>query len=153
MSRLSTILGCTFLTAIAHVAHADPLACSLDGYKAQSGLAATVTADTLTVQWNGDDGQELRARFALVEGRPTIRELSARPAAAGAWTSLAANVAPDYRITAGLRRMSNQQMTPLRGLGVELTDEIIDRYRWDAFWDAPLDLSAAANRSSNPPPA
>jgi hypothetical protein len=53
----------------------------------------------------------------------------------------------------GLRRMSNQQMQPLRGLGVELTSEIVDKYRWDPFWDAPLDLSPPSGRGGNPPPA
>ncbi len=49
--------------------------------------------------------------------------------------------------------MSNQQMTPLRGLGVELTDDIVDRFRWEPFWDAPLELSEPTGRQGNPPPA
>jgi hypothetical protein len=144
-------LPSVLLALFAASAHADPLACSLDRYRAQPGLSAAVTTETLTIQWSGDRNQELRARFALAGGTPTIQDLSARRAE-GAWNSLASNVVPEYRVTSGLRRMSNQQMAPLRGLGVELTDDIVDRYRWDPFWDAPLDLSAASNRSSNPPP-
>jgi hypothetical protein len=51
--------------------------------------------------------------------------------------------------------MSNQQIQPLRGLGVEITPEIIDDKKWDAFWDAPLDLNpqAGTGRGGNPPPA
>jgi len=46
--------------------------------------------------------------------------------------------------------MSNQQMAPLRaGLGVELTSEVVDKYRWSRFWDAPLDLSAPSGRGGN----
>jgi hypothetical protein len=153
MRRSSTAFICAWLAASASVVYADPLACGLDGYKAQPGLGATQSADTLTVQWAGEAGQELRMQFGVAQGTPTIQDLSARRSGAAAWTSLATNAAPDYRVTGGLRRMSNQQMAPLRGLGVELTDEIVDRYRWDPFWDAPLDLSPAANRSSNPPPA
>src|SRR5262249_45910099 len=73
----------------------------------------------------------------------------------GSWETLAANVTPDFRVTSGLRRMSSQQIAPLRGLGVELTPEIVDRFRWEPFWDAPLDLSipAPGGRGGNPPPA
>ena len=42
--------------------------------------------------------------------------------------------------------MSNQQIPPLRGLGVELTNEIVDKYRWDPFWDAPLTSPARWTR-------
>lgn len=133
-------------------AAADPLSCTLDRYRAQPGLTATIASDALTIQWSGDRTQELRARFVLENGTPTIAELAVRKAG-GAWGVVASNAVAEYRVTTGLRRMSNQQMAPLRGLGVELTDDIVDTYRWDPFWDAPLDLGAAANRSSNPPPA
>ena len=33
-------------------------------------------------------------------------------------------------VITGLRRMSNQQMAPLVGLGVDLTNEIVDKHRW-----------------------
>ncbi len=131
---------------------AEPLSCSLAGYRAQPGLTATSANGALAVQWNGDSGQELRVRFILAQGTPTIEELAVRKGR-GAWGVVASNVVADYRVTTGLRRMSNQQMTPLRGLGVDLSSDIVDTYRWDPFWDAPLDLGAAANRSSNPPPA
>ena len=104
------------------VARADPMSCSLDGYRAQPGLAASQANDVLTIQWAGDRNQELRLRFALVSGTPTIQELAIRKAR-GTWGVVAANVVPDYRVMSGLRRMSNQQMQPLRGLGVELTGD------------------------------
>ena len=69
-----------------------------------------------------------------------MRSLFDRRADSG--TRLAPNFTPEYRIVSGLRRMTNQQMVPLRGLSVPLTSEIVDKYKWDAFWDAPLDLSA-----------
>ncbi len=131
---------------------AEPLSCSLSGYRAQPGLTASLANGALALQWSGDRGQELRARFVLASGTPTIEELAVRKAG-GTWGVVASNVVADYRVTTGLRRMSNQQMAPLRGLGVDLTDDVVDTYRWDPFWDAPLELGAAANRSSNPPPA
>lgn len=151
MARL-VLTAALLLLLPAASASADPLSCSLTGYSAQPGLTATQGGDTLTLQWRGDRNQELRLRFVLLDGTPTIQELAVRRAG-GAWGAVASNVSADYRVTTGLRRMSNQQMAPLRGLGVALTDSVIDTYRWDPFWDAPLDLGAAANRSSNPPPA
>jgi hypothetical protein len=140
------------ITLAPALVRADPMSCALDGYRAQSGLAASQANDVLTLQWAGDRNQELRLRFTLVSGTPTIRELAVRKAG-GTWGIVAANVAPDYRVMSGLRRMSNQQMQPLRGLGVELTSDIVDKYRWDPFWDAPLDLSPPSGRGGNPPPA
>ena len=133
-------------------AWADPLTCDFAGYKATSDLNASVANNTLTVAWSGDRNQDLRMRFAIASGTPTIEELAVRKRG-GTWNVLAANVTPDFRVISGLRRMSNQQMAPLRGLGVELTPEIVDKYRWEPFWDAPLDLSAPSGRGGNPPPA
>jgi hypothetical protein len=49
--------------------------------------------------------------------------------------------------------MTNQQLEPLRGLKVELTPEIVAKYKWDAFWDAPLNLDPPPARGGNPLPA
>ena len=148
---MKAVLACCLVLAAAP-AYADPLTCTLTGYKAQSGLSAAVADNVLTLTWDGERGQELRLRFALVAGAPTIQELAVRKGG-GAWGVLASNAIADFRVVSGLRRMSNQQMTPLRGLGVALTDEIVDRFRWDPFWDAPLDLAEPGGRSGNPPPA
>ena len=115
------------------------MACSLTGYKAAPGLTAAVTGDTLAVTWDGAKSQQLRLRFEIAGGTPTIRELAIRRTG-GTWTPLASNVTPEFRIVSGMRRMSNQQMQPLRALGVEITPDVVDRERWEAFWDAPLDV-------------
>ena len=81
-----------------------------------------------------------------------MRELAIRRAE-GVWTTLATNVTPEFRVTSGVRRISNQQLAPLRGLGVKLTADIIDRFRWEPFWDAPLDLDSPVGSGGNPPPA
>src|SRR3954447_23530328 len=140
-------LGCT-----ATASWADPLTCDLSAYQATAGLTAAVANNALTVTWAGDRNQELRIRFGVSAQTPTIEELAARKRG-GAWSVLAANVTPDFRVVSGLRRMSNQQMAPLRGLGVELTPAIVGEYRWEPFWDAPLDLAAPSGRGGNPPPA
>ena len=128
------------------------MSCALDGYRAQAGLTASQANDVLTLQWTGDRNQELRLRFTLVSGTPTIAGTRGSQAGRRLGRRGGQRV-PDYRVMSGLRRMSNQQMQPLRGLGVELTNEIVDKYRWDPFWDAPLDLSAPSGRGGNPPPA
>ena len=115
------------LTLLASAAHADPMSCALDSVRAQPGLTVWQAGDVLTVQWDGDRNQQLRMQFALRQGTPTIHELAVRrPGSTGGWGVVAADAIPDYRVISGLRRMSNQQMAPLRGLGVDLTTEIVD---------------------------
>jgi len=132
-------------------AGAQTLVCNMNNYKPVPGLSAAIASNVLTVTWDGDRSQSLRLRFGIVNGAPTIQELAVKKGAAS-WGVLATNAAPEFRVVSGLRRMSNQQMAPLRGLGVELTPEVVDKYRWDPFWDAPLDLSTPAGRIGNPPP-
>ena len=131
------------------------VACDLSAYKAAPGLTAAKDGNSLVLTWSGDVNQEVRLRLTVVSGTPTVEELAVRHAPS-AWSVLAKNATPDYQVTTGLRRMSNQQLEPLRGLGVNITQEVLDKYRWDPFWDAPLDLSPpprGAGASGNPPPA
>src|SRR4029077_13642459 len=57
---------------------ADPLACNLSAYTVTPGLAAAVAGETLTVTWDGAKSQELRLRFGIDGGTPTIRDLAIR---------------------------------------------------------------------------
>ena len=50
---------------------ADAVKCDMSQYKAASGLTASVEPDALVVAWNGENNQELRARFAIESGTPT----------------------------------------------------------------------------------
>jgi len=118
---------------------ADPLSCDLNAYKALPGLGATLSGDVLTVQWEGDRGQEVRLRFAVDNGAPVIRELAVRPKG-GQWAALATSATPEFTIVSGKRRMSHQQLEPLEGLGVKITPELLEKDKWEAFWDAPLDV-------------
>src|SRR5207245_6623538 len=48
------------------------------------------------------------------------------------------NLSPDYHVVSGIRRMATDQANPLRQAGIELTEDVINKNRWYAFWDAPL---------------
>jgi hypothetical protein len=121
------------------VALADAVKCDMSQYKAASGLTANVEQDALVVAWAGENNQELRARFAIDGGTPTVRELAVRKAG-GQWAPVGQNLTPEYHVVSGIRRMSVQQAEPLVGAGVELTPAVIEKNRWYAFWDAPLVL-------------
>src|SRR5262245_57494628 len=107
------VMTTLFSLAIASSASAQALQCNLSGYAASPGIAAGVTGDTLTVTWDGDQGQEARMRLTIVSGTPTIRDIAVRPRG-GAWKTAASNMTPDFRVTAGFRRVTEQQLQPLR---------------------------------------
>ncbi len=123
--------------AVASAAVADPLNCDLKAYKPSQGLTAVVDNDALVVQWTGDRGADLRMHLSIDRAAPVVRELAVRKAG-GQWGTLGQNLVPEFGVTSGLRRVSNQQLQPLTGLGVTITPEVMDREKWYAFWDAPL---------------
>ena len=133
---------------------ADPLTCTMTAYRSTPGLAAASANDMLTAIWNGDQGQELRLRLTVVAGVPTIHDIAVRPQARGDWKIVAAGLSPDYRVVTGRRRVTEQQLQPLRQLKIEITPSIIDSIKWDAFWDAPLNTEPLENTRLNaiPPP-
>ena len=56
-------------------------------------------------------------------------------------------------MVSGLRRLTNQQLDPLAGLGIKITPELLEREKWEAFWDAPLNIPGgdAAHNDCTPP--
>ncbi|MBI3047968.1 MAG: hypothetical protein HYY76_06615 [Acidobacteria bacterium] len=137
----------TALLVFISPAAADPLTCNLGEYRQTPGLTAASAGDVLTVTWDGDAGQQARLRLGLVSGAPTIQEIAVR--ARGDWQIVAAGLTPEYRVVTGLRRVTEQQLQPLRQLKVELTQTLIDQIKWDAFWDAPLNLEPIENTRTN----
>src|SRR6266576_2538491 len=137
MRVMTLLLGAAILFAKAGPAPPATLPCDLTEYKSSPGLTATVAQDQLVVTWRGERGAELRARYAIENGQPLVRDLAVRKAGA-AWTTLGENLTPEYQVVTGVRRMSIQQAEPLRAAGVELTPDVIAKNRWYAFWDAPL---------------
>jgi hypothetical protein len=136
-SLLVIVLG----FALSSRATAEPVRCDLTDYKASKGLTAVVADDLLVLSWQGDRGREVRMRLAVGEGRPVIRDLAIRSPATP-WAVLGENLAPEYHVVTGVRRMTTQQAAPLRAAGIEITDDVIDKNRWYAFWDAPLEIPA-----------
>ena len=125
------------LAGMAAALPGQELNCGMADYKAQDGLKAQVRAGVLEVTWQGERRDELRARFAIRGGQPLVQELAARQSG-GSWVVLGQNLSPEFEITSGVRRLSQQQMSPLQEMKVELTPEVVEREKWNAFWDAPL---------------
>lgn len=116
---------------------AAAVVCDLSQYKAGAGLAAAMDQNLLVVSWTGQGGTEMRARYAIDDGQPTVRDLAVRKTG-GQWGVLGQNLKPEVRVTSGIRRMSTQQADPLKAAGTFITPEVIAKNRWFAFWDAPL---------------
>jgi hypothetical protein len=113
------------------------LNCDMTAYKPQEGLKAQLHGATLELTWLGERREQLRAQFALRNGQPTVAELAARGNNAK-WIVLGKDLTPEFEITSGVRRLSEQQMAPLRELNTEFTPEVVEREKWNAFWDSPL---------------
>jgi hypothetical protein len=131
---------------------AQTATCNLSGYKAGPGLTAAVAGGTLTLTWDGDANQEVRMQLAIVSGTPTIEDLAVRRKG-GVWASVVTNATPEFRVVSGFRRATDQQIKPLQELGIAITPEVIDRIKWEAFWDAPLNIPGdeVAHGGSTPP--
>lgn len=143
--RKLRIMLCTLSLALAcHNAAAKP--CDFAEYKHMDGLEAQASRDELQFSWRGSGNQQLRASFAIRNGQPVVQELAAREGQ-GNWIVLGRNLVPEFEVTSGVRRMSEQQAAPLRALNIAITPEIIEREKWNAFWDAPLMIPG--NKSGN----
>ena len=119
------------------LAVAQSMTCNLRDYKAADGLKAEMRGGALELTWQGERGQTLRASLGVNGGQPVLRELAVEKN--GKWSVLGRDLAPEFRITSGQRRISAQQEVPLRQLGM-FTPDVIERQKWFAFWDAPLNV-------------
>src|SRR5262245_2845943 len=129
-ARLSSLIVILMCGLGCPVASAANLNCDLSQYQRLPGLTANVEMEALSVQWDGDSGQKLRAQFTIREGIPTVQELAFQPAA-GSWQILARNLTPEFGVTTGIRRTNH-------GLSEE--------NRWDVFWDTPLNRPSEVRR-------
>ncbi len=145
--RLASVLGAIAAPEL----FADALSCNLANYTATAGLTATVAQDVLTVTWTGAAGTELRARYVIDHGAPIVRELAAR-SAGGAWEVLGENLAPDFRVQTGRRRIDFAGLAPLKLLGVDTESRaIIEKQNWVSFWDAPFVVPGDPRRNVDIP--
>jgi len=156
----------------ASASYADPLTCNLSGYKPAAGLTAAVGNNALVVSWDGDTGAELRMRLGIDRGTPTIQELALRRRG-GQWSTLLSNVTPEFSVVSGMRRITQQQLRPdsIQALGGKLSPKVlelyakddgtwvdqavregqinaedVERWKWEAFWDAPLYIEGSGVR-------
>ena len=100
-----------------------------------------------------------------------IRELAVRKNG-GQWATLAKNVTPEFRVVSGMRRITQQQLRPdsIQALGGKVSAKVlelykkdedwvdqavkegqikesdVERWKWEAFWDAPLYLEGSGVR-------
>ncbi|MHB8652570.1 MAG: CehA/McbA family metallohydrolase domain-containing protein [Terriglobia bacterium] len=128
-----------FVILLSKAAAGQSLPCDLGGYKPLDGLKAVVHAGLLEVEWQGERNDELRAQFAIRDGQPLIHELAARKPG-GAWIVLGRDLVPEFNVTSGKRRLSTTQAGVLKSIFGTLTPEMIEKEKWNAFWDAPLDV-------------
>jgi hypothetical protein len=126
-----------FLLTGALIPSAGSMPCDFTGYREVPGLKAETSEGALRVTWRGAKGQELRLSFGLMNTAPIIREMAVR-GEGGEWTALGHNLNPEFHVTTGKRRISEQQLNPLRQLGLDRDPEFLEREKWKVFWDAPL---------------
>ena len=134
----------------AAIASTNSMQCDLTGYKEAPGLKAETSAGSLRVTWQGAREQELRVSFGLLNAAPVIREMEVRRQG-GQWTVLGRDLSPEFYVTSGRRRISEQQLEPLRRLGLDRDPELLEREKWKAFWDAPLVIPGAGGTNPGLP--
>ena len=86
---------------------APPPACDMTAYHPQPGLEASSQDGSLNVRWNGEKGQELLAKLAIVNGTPTVRELAIRKTG-GEWATVGRDLVPEFSVTTGVRRTGHE---------------------------------------------
>jgi hypothetical protein len=133
MKSLGLALSLALLTG---TAMAQTSTCDRQGYKPVSGLTGEQSGDSITLTWQGESSQQLRARFAIRDGKPQVVELAARKSG-GPWIVLGKDLTPEFQVTTGKRRLSATQQSYMKKLGID-TPEEEEKRKWNTFWDAPL---------------
>ena len=121
------------------MAAGQTLHCDLRGYKPLDGLHAAVRGDILNVTWQGERGETLRAAFTLRDARPLIHELAARKPGSP-WVILGRDLTPEFQVTSGQRRISTTQVSALEQAFGTITPAMMEKEKWNTFWDAPLNI-------------
>ena len=121
------------------LAGAQTISCDMAAYKPVAGLEAAAHAGELDVTWAGERGETLRAEFVIRDGQPVVRELAVEKKG-GAWIVLGRDLAPEFQVTSGMRRLSDTQADEYKKLPGGLTPELAEQEKWNAFWDAPLNV-------------
>ena len=112
--------------------------CDTKDWKPIAGVSLMASRGAVELNWPGEKGQENRARLALHDGQPVVEVLAARKAG-GEWVELGKNLQPDFEVTTGRRRISTTELDILKHLHND-TPEAEEQYKWNVFWDAPLEI-------------
>jgi hypothetical protein len=140
-------LSLALLCAPAASAQTQP--CDLHNYKPIDGLRAESSAGVTTLTWQGESGSQLRAQFAIRDGRPVVLQLAAQNKG-GPWIVLGKDLSPDFQVTTGRRRISSKQLALLKQFHLDTPAEI-DARKWNTFWDAPLVVPGEGTDSTDLP--
>ena len=116
---------------------AEALNCDFSGYKAVDGVRAEAKGNVVSVSWQGEGGQQLRAEFSLHEDQPVVQELSARSGSSGTWVVLGKDLTPDFQVTTGKRRISGGLVSLLKAANLDSPEEE-ERRKWNIFWDVSI---------------
>lgn len=142
------LLVCVTLSEI--YAGTENTLCKMEKYVAREGLTATSDGSTVTTTWTGERGDDLRLVLTIVNGTPSIAAMAMR-SPGKSWVTLTTDVVPEFNVTSGLRRISEQQLRPLRELGIDITPDVIEKEKWAVFWDAPLSIPGLAGTNPGLP--
>lgn len=126
------------LTAAATIPAAAELpTCDASEYLPKPGLTAESSGGTIQVRWEGESGEPLALDLGVEAGQPVVRRVAVGDGS-GIWRVLGQDLRPEFHVTSGKRRISEQQLRPVRALGWEITPELLETEKWNVFWDAPL---------------
>jgi hypothetical protein len=117
---------------------AQAQSCNVQDWKPIAGVSVTASRSGIEIVWPGEHGQQNRARFALRDGQPVVEELAAQKTGS-AWIVLGKNLEPEFQVTTGRRRISTTELDILKHLNKD-TPEAEEEYKWNVFWDAPLEI-------------
>ncbi len=130
-------IACTMILC-AGAALARAQTCDLRDWKPIAAVNVTSSRGTVEVSWSGERGQQNRVRLELRGNQPVVAELAAR-SSSGAWIVLGKDLTPDFQVTTGRRRISTTELDILKHLNND-TPEAEEQYKWNVFWDAPLEI-------------
>jgi len=136
------------LGLFASVGTAQTLHCNMQDYKSIEGVKAVASSSSVELAWEGEQGQQLRARFTLRDGQPLIEEFAARNSGS-AWIVLGKDLTPQFEVTTGRRRISITELSILKKLGKD-TPANEEEYKWNVFWDAPLVVPGKSHLAGAP---
>ncbi len=150
--RNPTTLLLGLLLTCCGVSTAEQLQCDFGDYQALEGLRAEAIDGDVLFEWTGGriaeqadpasiqrPSRDLRVILGLDAGQPVIRQMAVL-SRAGHWAPLVRDARPEFHVVEGKRRISEQQLGPMRDLGREATPEVVEQEKWKVFWDAPLNV-------------